>query len=502
MKNIFTTIIIICIGLSSFAQDEIGAPYNPDSNSDSLINVTDLLQIFPLFGQPFLPSDDDLDNENEIQSLYISNDTLYLIPNGGFILLEDLGQGGPGDGDGDGGVEEIDSLEELLPEICDGWQWVFSDVSESDILRYVGPYDGGMICVLDDGSLVNFSGVNTTEVLFESAFGSDPVPGPANFYSEMYESKIYLFNSGSGVHVLDLATLDYEFLEANIGVISPPFSPSSLVAPSSNESWNDALEFSYPWAVTYSGNGTVDVAIINLEEMSVIYRPELLYGVINTSNAVFFLNPNASTNSGIKPRMTFHDDKAFVLRLGGQDDFDLTVVDLTSGEVVEQVNLDQGLAQGWEPGDNDVVSCARNDTLATFSIGYSSGEPFTVVNLYNLDNFDLLDSYSLKFLGNYDPNPVYYPFITTHAQQSTLTWGHHDGTVIQVEGEGIFQVSGPPNRIEFSPFDKTWTSLGCNYKPGQARQGAYTLFHHTISLPLDLMYCFDGAVNAWVVPIN
>jgi hypothetical protein len=90
MKNIFTTIIIICIGLSSFAQDEIGAPYNPDSNSDSLINVTDLLQIFPLFGQPFLPSDDDLDNENEIQSLYISNDTLYLIPNGGFILLGDL----------------------------------------------------------------------------------------------------------------------------------------------------------------------------------------------------------------------------------------------------------------------------------------------------------------------------------------------------------------------------------------------------------------------------
>ena len=37
-----------------------------------------------------MPSDDDLDNENEIQSLYISNDTLYLIPNGGFILLGDL----------------------------------------------------------------------------------------------------------------------------------------------------------------------------------------------------------------------------------------------------------------------------------------------------------------------------------------------------------------------------------------------------------------------------
>jgi hypothetical protein len=90
MKKILLLLIILCSWTFGRAQETIGAPYNPDSNADSLINLPDMLSILPLFGQPFLPSEDDLDSENEIQSLYLTDDTLYLIPNGGFILLSDL----------------------------------------------------------------------------------------------------------------------------------------------------------------------------------------------------------------------------------------------------------------------------------------------------------------------------------------------------------------------------------------------------------------------------
>ena len=65
-------------------------PYNPDSNNDSLINAIDLLDLIPLYAQPFLPSPDDLDSTNEIQSLFLSGDTLFLIPDGGFIQLTSL----------------------------------------------------------------------------------------------------------------------------------------------------------------------------------------------------------------------------------------------------------------------------------------------------------------------------------------------------------------------------------------------------------------------------
>ena len=44
---------------------------NPDSNNDSLINAIDLLDLIPLYAQPFLPSADDLDSTNEIQSLFL-----------------------------------------------------------------------------------------------------------------------------------------------------------------------------------------------------------------------------------------------------------------------------------------------------------------------------------------------------------------------------------------------------------------------------------------------
>jgi hypothetical protein len=86
-----STILFLCNAIQ--AQEEIGAPYNPDVNADSLINLPDMLGVLPLFGQPFLPSEDDLDSTNEIQSLYLSGDTLYLIPDGGYIPLNQLFSG-------------------------------------------------------------------------------------------------------------------------------------------------------------------------------------------------------------------------------------------------------------------------------------------------------------------------------------------------------------------------------------------------------------------------
>jgi len=90
MKKLFLfgAAFLLCSAIQ--AQEEIGAPYNPDVNADSLINLPDMLGVLPLFGQPFLPSEDDLDSTNEIQSLYLSGDTLYLIPNGGYILIQNL----------------------------------------------------------------------------------------------------------------------------------------------------------------------------------------------------------------------------------------------------------------------------------------------------------------------------------------------------------------------------------------------------------------------------
>jgi len=67
-----------------------GAPYNPDANADSLIGISDLTEFLQVFGEVFLPGDDDLDNANEIQQLVLSNDTLFLEPAGGYIVLSDL----------------------------------------------------------------------------------------------------------------------------------------------------------------------------------------------------------------------------------------------------------------------------------------------------------------------------------------------------------------------------------------------------------------------------
>jgi hypothetical protein len=75
-QALFSCAMLMLLSIASNAQETVGAPYNPDSNADSLINVPDILSIIPLFGQEFLPSEDDLDSTNEIQSLYISNDTL------------------------------------------------------------------------------------------------------------------------------------------------------------------------------------------------------------------------------------------------------------------------------------------------------------------------------------------------------------------------------------------------------------------------------------------
>jgi hypothetical protein len=87
-------VFLIAVGLLIHSDyliaQNIGAPYNPDANADSLIGVPDMINLLPLFGQPFLPSDDDLDSTNEIQILQISGDTLFLIPGGGFVLLQDI----------------------------------------------------------------------------------------------------------------------------------------------------------------------------------------------------------------------------------------------------------------------------------------------------------------------------------------------------------------------------------------------------------------------------
>lgn len=58
MKKVFTssiaTAILVLIAIPALAQcDESPAPYNPDIDNDGVIGVTDLLNLFPLFGQPF-----------------------------------------------------------------------------------------------------------------------------------------------------------------------------------------------------------------------------------------------------------------------------------------------------------------------------------------------------------------------------------------------------------------------------------------------------------------
>jgi len=90
MKQVYLLLsALLAFGMSQ-AQETVGAPYNPDSNNDSLINAIDLLDLIPLYAQPFLPSSDDLDSTNEIQSLFLSGDTLFLVPDGGFIQLTSL----------------------------------------------------------------------------------------------------------------------------------------------------------------------------------------------------------------------------------------------------------------------------------------------------------------------------------------------------------------------------------------------------------------------------
>ena len=87
------TALLLALPAVLHAQETVGAPYNPDSNNDSLINAIDLLDLIPLYAQPFLPSPDDLDSTNEIQSLFLSGDTLFLVPDGGFISLASLASG-------------------------------------------------------------------------------------------------------------------------------------------------------------------------------------------------------------------------------------------------------------------------------------------------------------------------------------------------------------------------------------------------------------------------
>jgi hypothetical protein len=111
-------LVATSIGNLLHAQEEIGAPYNPDINYDSLINITDLIGFLPLFGDEFLPADDDLDSTNEIQSLYLSNDTLYLIPNGGFVILSSVSGSGSESED-----IEYFFVDEDFDEVLDEMHW-------------------------------------------------------------------------------------------------------------------------------------------------------------------------------------------------------------------------------------------------------------------------------------------------------------------------------------------------------------------------------------------
>jgi hypothetical protein len=81
--------VFLLSGINMQAQ-EPGAPYNPDANADSLIGISDLTEFLQFFGEVFLPVNDDLDNTNEIQQLILSNDTLFLEPNGGYVVISDL----------------------------------------------------------------------------------------------------------------------------------------------------------------------------------------------------------------------------------------------------------------------------------------------------------------------------------------------------------------------------------------------------------------------------
>ena len=74
----------------SVTAQQPGAPYNPDFDGDTIIDALDVLQVVSIFGSDWLPSDDDLDPLNEIQSLVLQNDSLLLLPFGGGIPLGQL----------------------------------------------------------------------------------------------------------------------------------------------------------------------------------------------------------------------------------------------------------------------------------------------------------------------------------------------------------------------------------------------------------------------------
>lgn len=145
MTRLFFFTFLTVLSYPLIGQETIGAPYNPDANNDSLITVPDIMSILPLFGQEFLPSEDDLDSENEIQSLYLSGDTLYLIPAGGFILLSDLagpqgevGPEGPAGAPGEPGADGVGVLTTLSNS--DGsFTLVFTDGTSYTSPVLIGP---------------------------------------------------------------------------------------------------------------------------------------------------------------------------------------------------------------------------------------------------------------------------------------------------------------------------------------------------------------------------
>ena len=83
------TVLLLGFFSISVTAQQPGAPYNPDFDGDTIIDALDVLQVLGLFGSQWLPADDDLDSTNELQTLSLISDTLWLLPGDSFVVLHD-----------------------------------------------------------------------------------------------------------------------------------------------------------------------------------------------------------------------------------------------------------------------------------------------------------------------------------------------------------------------------------------------------------------------------
>ena len=83
MKHLLTAIACF-FALSMSAQ----FPYNPDSDGDNMIGITDVLDFLPYFGMPFFPS------ENELVIFetgeFFGNDTVFVPENADVVMVTQI----------------------------------------------------------------------------------------------------------------------------------------------------------------------------------------------------------------------------------------------------------------------------------------------------------------------------------------------------------------------------------------------------------------------------